>query len=298
MELYQLRYFLETAKRGHLGRAANILAVSPSTVCHGISALEKELGKDLFAKSGKNIVLTDHGRLFMERVEKLLKDADQIQDEMSCEHAEWRGHYKIAAAHGLCSNLLAPSWARLQKGKSHLTAEIYSLRSAQVLSGTAAGEFDFGLCYSPQPHPNLNSKTLHAGQLVVAVSRHHPVTKKAPLESLRALSDYPAALPKAFQGIENCESPPVFRRFGIVARVQHAYDHYDVAVELAVNSLSWSLIPDWIVRANNRRLVEIRPKGWNAPVQICALWPKSHFLTKVLRELHALVGDQLRHTGG
>ena len=41
MKIDQLRYFFETARQGHIGRAANIVAISPSAISHSIAALEE-----------------------------------------------------------------------------------------------------------------------------------------------------------------------------------------------------------------------------------------------------------------
>jgi len=40
-----------------------------------------------------------------------------------------------------------------------------------------------------------------------------------------------AALPKAFQGIDNCETHPMFEAFGIVPDVRLVFDNYEVAIE-------------------------------------------------------------------
>ncbi len=62
MKFDQLSYFVEAAKQQHLGRAARVLGVSPSTLSHSISSLEEELGRDLFQKKGKTLALTLHGK--------------------------------------------------------------------------------------------------------------------------------------------------------------------------------------------------------------------------------------------
>ncbi len=294
MKLDQLRYFLETARQGHVGKASGILSISPSAISHSIASLEKELGRELFLKQGKNIVLTSHGRLLMERARGLLEAVESVREEVASDQVELQGHYRMAATHVLSSKFLTPAWSRLQKGNPRLTAEIYSLRSAEVVSQVASAKLDFGLCINPQPHPALIAQKIYDGQMVVTVGRNHPLRKIEKSKALRALSSYPAALPKAFQGVDNCESHPIFGKFGIVPDIRFIFDNYDVAVEHLLSSRSWALLPCWIVRSNRDKIAWILPKGWEAPVFASALWPKSRPMTKVFQRLIAHLKDRFK----
>lgn len=294
MKFDQLRYFLETARQGHVGKAADVLAISPSAISHSIAELERELGRDLFLKQGKNIVLTSHGRLLMDRVRGLLNQVEAVRDEIASDNVELQGHYRMAATHLLCSKFLAPAWAELQKTSQRLTAEIYSLRSADVVAGIVSGSFDFGLCLNPQPHPAVNAEKVYGGQMVVAVRRNHPLLKLDKARAVRALSGYPASLPKAFQGVDNCESHPVFDRLGISPDIRFVFDSYDVAVEHLVNSQAWALLPCWIVRSNREKIAWIIPREWDAPVFASALWPKNRLPTRALKRLVSSLGQRFK----
>ena len=114
----------------------------------------------------------------------------------------------------------------------------------------------------------------------------------APGKALRALSGYPAALPKAFSGVDNCESHPIFDKLGIAPDIRFIFDNHDVALEHLTASRSWALLPCWIVRANRDKVAWILPKGWEAPVFASALWPKNRPMTKVLRRLIARLEGQ------
>ncbi len=55
MTLDQLQYFVEAARRQHIGQAARFLNISPSAISHSIAALEEEFGQSLFEKQGRQI---------------------------------------------------------------------------------------------------------------------------------------------------------------------------------------------------------------------------------------------------
>ena len=283
MKLHQLLYFLETAKHEHIGKAAKILAISPSAISHSIRGLEDELGRQLFAKHGKNILLTNHGKLLYERVSKLWNEFEIIKEEIMSDQVELQGTYRLAASHLLCPALLAPAWVSIQKNNPRLIGELYTLRSAQVLDGVGGGEYDLGLCFNPQSNPNVQIERVFNGELVVAVRRNHPMLKLKKKDQVKAISAYTCTLPKSYLGIDNCQTHPVFDQFGIHPQADLVYDNYEVAVEKIRLSDSWGLLPDWIVK--NNHLEAIAPEGWTAPYNISVLWPKNRVVTRVIKQL-------------
>src|SRR5262245_50371318 len=140
MKLDQLAYFAETARREHLGRAARVLAISPSAVSHAIASLEEELGHALFVREGKRIFLTLHGKRLAEGARKILGDVDALRDELRSEDVELTDRFRLAATHGLASRVLTPAWVDLQKDHPRVTAELFSLRTADVVQGVGRGE--------------------------------------------------------------------------------------------------------------------------------------------------------------
>lgn len=73
MELSQLRYFRELARREHLTKTAQFLSITPPSLSVSISKLEQELGTRLFERSGRSIRLNADGKLFLEHVDQALE---------------------------------------------------------------------------------------------------------------------------------------------------------------------------------------------------------------------------------
>jgi DNA-binding transcriptional LysR family regulator len=66
--LHLLRAFLETARLGSFSRAATALNVTQSAVSQQIRQLEQEVGTALFQREGRQIALTDFGRVYLKLV--------------------------------------------------------------------------------------------------------------------------------------------------------------------------------------------------------------------------------------
>lgn len=76
MNLQQLYYFKTIAELEHYTRASEALAVSQSSLSHAIQGMEDEIGAPLFAKSGRNIVLTQYGKMLLPHVKRSLESLE------------------------------------------------------------------------------------------------------------------------------------------------------------------------------------------------------------------------------
>lgn len=66
--LHLLRSFSEAARLGSFSRAAEMLNVTQSAVSQQIRQLEQQVGTPLFQRAGRQITLTDFGRVYLELV--------------------------------------------------------------------------------------------------------------------------------------------------------------------------------------------------------------------------------------
>lgn len=293
MKFDQLQYFVEAARREHIGQAARFLNISPSAISHSIAALEEQLGKRLFEKQGRQIKLTAHGKLLFDRAEFLLSEANRIREELSSEELEMRGHYRIAATHTLCSEFLTPTWMNIRDQHPALSATIHSLRSGEVLARVTSGELDLGICFSPHSGPSHEQETLHTGRLVLCFGKKHPFLKDKQIEKL---NQYPAIAALAAQGIENCESHPVFQRFRLQPKIVTFYDSYDVAIRALKTNQVWTLMPDFLAYKEHPDIETFTPRGWDADYQIAAIWPKYRIRTQALDCVIEKISETIRAT--
>ena len=82
LELRQIKYFIEVAKREHMTDAADALHVAQSAVSRQIVNLEAELGVNLFIREGRSIRLTPIGRMFLEKMEQAMDVIEQARREI------------------------------------------------------------------------------------------------------------------------------------------------------------------------------------------------------------------------
>jgi DNA-binding transcriptional LysR family regulator len=98
IDLIRLRVFIHAAESLNFSQAAKELHVTQPTVSHHIKALEKDLDRKLFDRSGGNIHLTEAGRLLLPWARKLVRESYELQEMMASIHERIAGHLRIACS--------------------------------------------------------------------------------------------------------------------------------------------------------------------------------------------------------
>lgn len=73
-----LKYFWAVARTGNLTRAAEQLNLSQSAVSVQIQKLERQVGHELFERSGKILVLTEAGKIALDYADTVFKAGDEL----------------------------------------------------------------------------------------------------------------------------------------------------------------------------------------------------------------------------
>ena len=82
MELEQLRLFIASAEHKGFSPAARALYTSHSTLSRAVSALEDELGVQLFLREHKTLSLTHAGELLYEDAKNIVAMADKVMEKI------------------------------------------------------------------------------------------------------------------------------------------------------------------------------------------------------------------------
>jgi DNA-binding transcriptional LysR family regulator len=281
MKIDQLIYFTETAREEHIGRAAKILGISSSAISHSIAALEGELQVKLFQKKGKNIFLTNEGRNLLEKSQGLIYQFKNLKADIMTK-AEDKSHYSIVASHSISSKFVSPAWINIQKEYAKTSIDLLTLRSSEVVREVLERRADIGICFSPQEHPELEIYPIHKGELVINVKKKHPILKTN--KPILSITEYPAVLPKSFQGIDICLQHPMFEKFNIKPQATCLMDSYDISFELIKRSDYWGLTPDILI--NSKDFNVIKPaKGWCAPYNLSMVIRKNQYRPSFYEDL-------------
>ena len=100
MNIRHLRFFVELAKTEHMAKTAEKLGISQPSLSYAISSIEEELGVPLFEKEGRNIRLTNYGKIYLEYVKSGLSDLDRGGEYIAELLDVNRGHIRVGFTMG------------------------------------------------------------------------------------------------------------------------------------------------------------------------------------------------------
>lgn len=82
MTLNQMQYFSTACETKNMSLAAEMLYISQPTLSASLSALEKEVGFQLFYRKSKGICPTEEAMILLKQVNEVLSKVNQIQQEL------------------------------------------------------------------------------------------------------------------------------------------------------------------------------------------------------------------------
>ena len=83
LNYHHLQYFWTVAKEGTIAAACEKLNVAQPTISAQIRALEKSVGEKLFRKTGRNLVLTDIGRVVYRYADDIFSIGNELLDTLN-----------------------------------------------------------------------------------------------------------------------------------------------------------------------------------------------------------------------
>jgi len=135
-----LRTFVAAARGGSFAAAAEQVALTQAAVGQQMRALEAEMKKTLFDKTGRTMVLSPAGHLLLPRAEELLAQYESMRRELQ-DQRQIAGTIKLGSlisAMGLLSSALAV----LKSLHPNLEVELRVRQQSQLMQDVASGELD------------------------------------------------------------------------------------------------------------------------------------------------------------
>ncbi len=80
LNLKHLRYFWAVASHGSIAAAAQTLHITPQTISGQLAELERQVGAKLFDKAGRNLALTETGRLVFSYADEMFRLEGELRD--------------------------------------------------------------------------------------------------------------------------------------------------------------------------------------------------------------------------
>ena len=195
LNYHHLRYFREIARERSLTRAAQRLHVSQSALSIQLRRLEDRLGQPLFEPRGRQLVLTEAGRIALDHAEAIFRAGDELVGTLKGRPLEQQALLRVGAAATLSRNFQM-QWLRPLLERDDVRIRLQSGTLRELLAELSAHTLDVVLANEPVPRDRAAGlySRLIAEQAVSLVSRK-PRGKAKKLRFPDDLDGLPLVLP-------------------------------------------------------------------------------------------------------
>ena len=196
MDFRILRYFLNVAKEQSFTKAAQQLHITQPTLSRQLAALEEELGVTLFARSGRNITLTEEGILFKRRALEILDLEERTLDELKGREGIVEGTVTIGCGEFAVVETLAEICRNYQQKYPRVQIALHTATADTISEMMNKGLVDIGLFMEPVDTQGLDHiRILGSDRWVVGMRPDDPLASKKYIEK-KDLIGKPLILPE------------------------------------------------------------------------------------------------------
>ena len=252
MDLRRLRLLREVHVRGTVHAAARALGYTPSAVSQQLAVLEREAGAPLLERVGRNVRLTDAGRVLVRHADGLLEGMEAASAEVAAVAAgRLTGTVRIAAFQSAFLRIVAPTIRDLAEEHPDIRVEAAEAEVEQAVPALRLNQLDVmvGDEYEGLPrvlHPQLQRETVLRERINIVLPADHPdaVASHVPLARLAEL---PWAACRPGTGHHEMHLRTCRRIGGFEPDVRFASDDFLILLELVRTTGAGALLPDLVV---------------------------------------------------
>ncbi len=146
----QLRYLLALAEHQHFGRAADVCAVTQSTLSAGLLALERQLDSRILDRdAGKRVAFTPLGRELVERARHAIAALETLVEAADTSRAPMSGRLRLGVIPTIAPFLLPKIMPALRQAFPALQLLLREDTTDSLVHGLAQGKVDIVLLATP-----------------------------------------------------------------------------------------------------------------------------------------------------
>lgn len=284
MDINKLRYFCSVVEAQSIRAASEYLNISPGSLSRAMASLQREMKKELFVTSGRNLVLTEAGKAMYPRVKKLLEEYESLSGiERPQEQTIRLATFEVFSTHVLGGFIEASSF------QEHVAC--YEMTPGKIEDAVANKTADLGISYIPIPNPEV--KHLKVCSFHFGLYGHSKWRRKAISELPFAVPT--TSLPMTPNQIRGLDTWPVESP----RKIKFEFEMLETALIAGSSGGAVLFCPKFVVAHYNKRLlpeqrlVELEPRGVPSSTQHIYLIirqnePESPFSKKVASYLRKL----------
>ena len=194
MQFDQLKALNAVVKSGGFERATELIHLSQPAISIRVKQLEKQLGVELFKRSGRRIQLTDAGTIVAEYAARFLvveSDMNRALDELK---GSTRGKLRCGATTTIAVHLLPRVLVQFKKQFPNVEIKVVVEKTAEIEKRILADELDVGLVSGTMRTPaGFRIVYFLTDEFVLITPPQHPLSRRGKIP-LKQIAKFPLIL--------------------------------------------------------------------------------------------------------
>lgn len=295
MNLRTLRTFVEVVRHGGFSQAADVVALTQSTVSKAVKTLEEELGMPLLDRLGHRNELTAAGEIAYRRALVLLAEHHDLVAEINDLRGLKRGVLRIGLPPVGCGVLFATMFATYRSRYPDIDIELTEYGSKRLRECLEAGEVDLAALLLPVD-AGFDYQPVRNEPLMAVLPRSHALAQRQRID-FADLADSPFILFEAGFAL-NAKILAACERKGVIPRVAARSGQIDFIVDLVAAGLGVAFLPRMLAHKHQHAGIALIPldephTDWH----IALAWRASAHLPPAVRAWLDLAKEQQLSAG-
>ncbi|HYF71784.1 MAG TPA: LysR family transcriptional regulator [Nocardioides sp.] len=252
IDVRRLRLLREVHVRGTLHAAAQALDYTPSGISQQLSALEREAGAPLLERVGRNVRLTEAGRVLVRHADTLLDGMEAAAAEVAAVSAgRLAGVVRVAAFQSAFLRIVAPTVTALAERHPAIRVEATEAEVEQGVPDLRVHRLDvlLGDEYEAQPrviHPEFQREVALRERIRIVLPADHPQASARRIR-LADLAGLPWAACQPGTGHHEMHLRACRQIGGFEPDVRYTSDDFLILLEMVRTTGAGALLPDLVV---------------------------------------------------
>lgn len=287
MEIQQMKYFLAVAREESISKAAKFLYITQPSLTRQIQNMEREVGRPLFVRGGRKLLLTETGAHLRKRAEEIISLYEKTESELLRPLEATGGDIFIGGGETYAMHMLISAAKNLRDRNPDIRFHLFSGDIADVCDRLDKGLLDFGLLIEPADLSKYEFLRLPVTDTWGVLMR-----KDAPLASKDCIS------PSDLRGVPLAISKHALNRsnvtdwFGSIdpPNIVATYNLIYNAAFLAEEGIGYVVCLDRLVNFDENSSLCFRPFSPRLESHVTVVWQKYQVFSKAAQ----LFLDELR----
>ena len=261
MELRHLRYFVAVAENLHFTRAAAKLGIAQPPLTQQIKALERELAVQLFDRSGRGVILTNSGLIFLAEARSILAQVAAAARKAKAAEVGVIGRLSVGFTESASFHpLVTEALQAFQLAYPDVELSLREAPSTQLVAALAADELHLAFVRPPYPaHPAVVSDKLAQEAMVAALPGGHPMANRTSLRLTDLAGERFILYPRATRPGLSDEIVEACRSSGFEPNIVQEAPQLSSTINLIATGMGISIVPEGMrhVRPRDVHYVEV-----------------------------------------